>query len=155
MLKFGRNKHLLKREIIFNCEINWSLGLGEFKFDFNYNTPGLNSWSGDALALCGIWQLPKVAPRSLPPTYTQSGNLWCKWHNFREKPWGTQFTVWVEFEFQCLMVVLLECMCVGKERYWYFCNFKICPGKTGSCQIPPDIHGKMLPVPALAIKSFF
>ncbi|XP_027041520.1 uncharacterized protein LOC113669648 [Pocillopora damicornis] len=48
-------------------------GLGEFKFDFNYNTPGLNSWSGDALALCGIWQLPKVAPRSLPPTYTQSG----------------------------------------------------------------------------------
>ncbi|XP_022806244.1 uncharacterized protein LOC111343345 isoform X2 [Stylophora pistillata] len=45
-------------------------GLGEFKFDFNYNTPGLNSWSGDTLALCGIWQLPKVAPRSLPLTYT-------------------------------------------------------------------------------------
>lgn len=48
-------------------------GLGEFKFDFNYNTPGLNSWSGDTLALCGIWQLPKVAPRSLSPVY--SGNF--------------------------------------------------------------------------------
>lgn len=48
-------------------------GLGEFKFDFNYNTPGLNSWSGDTLALCGIWQLPKVAPRSLYPVY--SGNF--------------------------------------------------------------------------------
>ena len=48
-------------------------GLGEFKFDFNYNTPGLNSWSGDTLALCGIWQLPKVASRSLSPVY--SGNF--------------------------------------------------------------------------------
>lgn len=48
-------------------------GLGEFKFDFNYNTPGLNSWSGDTLALCGIWQLPKVAPGSLPSVY--SGNF--------------------------------------------------------------------------------
>lgn len=45
-------------------------GLGEFKFDFNYNTPGLNSWSGDTLALCGIWQLPKVAPGSLPSVYS-------------------------------------------------------------------------------------
>ena len=52
-----------------------SAGLGEFKFDFNYNTPGLNTWSSDTLAFCGIWQLPKVAPRSLAPTYT--GNDAC------------------------------------------------------------------------------
>lgn len=45
-------------------------GLGEFKFDFNYNTPGLNTWTGDTLAYCGIWQLPKVAPQSLSPAYT-------------------------------------------------------------------------------------
>lgn len=51
----------------------FSTGLGEFKFDFNYNTPGLNSWTGDTLAFCGIWQLPKVAPRSLTPSY--SGNV--------------------------------------------------------------------------------
>lgn len=43
-------------------------GLGEFKFDFNYNTPGLNTWSSDTLAYCGIWQLPKVVQH--PLTYS-------------------------------------------------------------------------------------
>lgn len=33
----------------------------EYKFDFNYNTTSLNTWTGDALALSGIWQLPKLA----------------------------------------------------------------------------------------------
>lgn len=31
------------------------IGFGEFKFDFNYNTFGLNSWFGDTLVFCGIW----------------------------------------------------------------------------------------------------
>ena len=50
--------------------ITFSTGLGEFKFDYNYNTPGLNTWTGDTLAYCGIWQLPKNAPQSPSPTYT-------------------------------------------------------------------------------------
>ena len=53
--------------------ITFSTGLGEFKFDFNYNTPGLNNWTGDTLAYCGIWQLPKVAQQSLSPAYTGNG----------------------------------------------------------------------------------
>ena len=53
--------------------ITFATGLGEFKFDFNYNTPGLNTWTGDTLAYCGIWQLPKVALQSLSPAYTGNG----------------------------------------------------------------------------------
>lgn len=53
--------------------ITFSTGLGEFKFDYNYNTPGLNTWTGDTLAYCGIWQLSKVAPQSLSPAYTGNG----------------------------------------------------------------------------------
>lgn len=45
-------------------------GLGEFKFDLNYNKPGLNTWSSDTLAFCGIWQLPKVAPQALTTSYS-------------------------------------------------------------------------------------
>ena len=45
-------------------------GLGEFKFDLNYNTPGLNTWSSDTLAFCGIWQFPKVAPQTLTTSYS-------------------------------------------------------------------------------------
>ncbi|XP_032227359.1 sorting nexin-29 isoform X2 [Nematostella vectensis] len=41
--------------------VSFLQGIAEFKFHLNYNTPSLNTWTGDTLAYAGVWQLAKIA----------------------------------------------------------------------------------------------
>ncbi|XP_046851023.1 uncharacterized protein LOC124444445 [Xenia sp. Carnegie-2017] len=51
-------------------------GLIELTFDFNYNTPSLNQWTGQSLQLSGVWEPPYAPAATISAKVTEkSGQL--------------------------------------------------------------------------------